>query len=49
VNLKIEQCLEFYEVGMLPWDIEKTVEDPLSDDEDGVPESVSDSESESEK
>ena len=31
-----------------PWDIEMTVEDPLSDDEDGVPHSVSDSESESE-
>jgi hypothetical protein len=37
-NLKLEQCLELYETGMLPWDIEMTVEDPLSDDEDGVPE-----------
>jgi hypothetical protein len=32
---------------MLPWDIEMTVEEPLSDDEDGVPHDVSDSESES--
>ena len=47
-NLKLEQCLELYETGMLPWDIEMTVEEPLSDDEDGVPHSVSDSESESE-
>ncbi len=47
-NLQFEQCLEFYEDGMLPWDIEMTVEESLSDDEDGVPHSVSDSESESE-
>jgi hypothetical protein len=33
---------------MLPWDIEMTVEEPLSDDEDGAPHGVSDSESESE-
>jgi hypothetical protein len=47
-NLKFEQCLELYETGMFPWDLEMTVEEPLSDDEDGVPECVSDSESESE-
>ena len=47
-NLKLEQFLELYEAGMLPWDIEMTVEEPLSDDEDGVPHDVSDSESESE-
>jgi hypothetical protein len=40
--------LEFYETGLLPWDIEKMVEEPLSDDEDGDPDRVSDSESESE-
>jgi hypothetical protein len=39
---------EIYEAGMLPWDIEMTVEEPLSDDEGGVPHDVSDSESESE-
>jgi hypothetical protein len=33
---------------MLPWDIEMTVEEPFSDDEDGVPDCVSDSKSESE-
>jgi hypothetical protein len=35
---------------MLPWDLEMTVEKPLSDDEDedGVPQYVSDSDSESE-
>ena len=37
-----------YETGLLPWDIEMTVEESLSDDEDGVPHSVSESESESE-
>ena len=47
-NLLPEQCLELYESGMLPWDIEMTIEEPLSDDEDGVPHSVSSSESESE-
>jgi hypothetical protein len=47
-NLHLEQRLELYEAGMLPWDIEMTVDEPLSDDEDGVPYSVSDSESESE-
>ena len=40
----VEQCLEIYETGMFPWDIEMTVEESLSDDEDGVPHSVSDSE-----
>jgi hypothetical protein len=40
--------LDLYETGMLPWDIEMMVEDPLSDDEDGVLHCVSDSESESE-
>ncbi len=34
---------------MLPWDIEMTVEEPLSDDEDGVPHGVPDSESTSDK
>ena len=33
---------------LLPWDIEMTVEESLSDDEDGPPHSVSDSETESE-
>jgi hypothetical protein len=47
-NLKLEQRLEMYEVGLLPWDIEMTVEEPLSDDDDGPPHRVSDSESESE-
>ena len=47
-NLKLEQRLQLYEAGLLPWDIEMTVEEPLSDDEDGAPHSVSDSESESE-
>ena len=47
-NLKLEHRLEFYESGLTPWDIEMTVEDPLSDDEDRSPHSVSDSESESE-
>ncbi len=48
VNLKLEQSLEVYESGMLPWDIEMTVEESLSDDEDGVPDCVSDSETETE-
>ena len=47
-NLKLEQRLELYEAGLFPWDIEMVVEDPLSDDEDGAPHSVSESESESE-
>ncbi len=49
-NLQLEHRLELYESGMLPWDLEMTVEDPLSDDEDEdeVPHCVSDSESESE-
>ena len=42
------QCLQLYEAGLLPWDIEMTVEESLSDDEDGTPHSVSESESESE-
>ena len=46
--VSVEHRLELYEAGMLPWDIEMTVEEPLSDDEDGVPHDVSDSESESE-
>ena len=50
-NMKLEQCLDLYETGLIPWDIEMTVEDDLSDDEDGSHHSVSDfdSESESEK
>jgi hypothetical protein len=47
-NLQFEYRLEIYETGMIPWDIEMTVEESLSDDEDGVPHDVSDSESESE-
>ena len=49
-NVKLEQRLELYEAGQLPWDIEMVVEEPLSDDEDedGVPRCVSDSQSESE-
>ena len=47
-NLKLEQRLQLYESGLLPWDIEMTVEESLSDDEDGTPHSVSDFESESE-
>ena len=47
-NMKLEQCLDLYENGLLPWDIEMTVEEPVSDDEDGSPHRVSDSESESE-
>ena len=48
-NLKLEQRLELYEAGMLPWDIQMTVEEPLSDDKDGIHHGVSDSESESDK
>ncbi len=47
-NLKLEERLQVYETGLLPWDIEMTVEELLSDDEDESPHSVSDSESESE-
>ena len=47
-NLKLEQRLQIYETGLLPWDIEMTVEESVSDDEDGSPHRVSDSESESE-
>ena len=36
-NLKLEQRLEMYEAGLLPWDIEMTVEEPVSDDDDGPP------------
>ena len=48
-NLRFEHRLELYEAGMLPWDIEMTVEEPFSDDEDVVPHGVSASESESDK
>ena len=44
-NLKLEQRLEMYEARLLPWDIEMTVEEPVSDDDDGPPHRVSDSES----
>jgi hypothetical protein len=37
-----------YEDGVFPWDIEMTVEETVSDDDDGDPHRVSDSESESE-
>ena len=47
-NLKLEQRLESDESGLFPWDIEMTVEEPVSDDEDRSPHRVSDSESESE-
>jgi hypothetical protein len=47
-NLKLEQRLEMYEARLLPWDIEMTVEESVSDDNDGPPHRVSDSESESE-
>jgi hypothetical protein len=45
-----EHRLELYESGMIPWDLEMPVEDPLSDDEDEdeVSHCISDSESESE-
>jgi hypothetical protein len=45
-NLKLEQRLEMYEAGLVSWDIEMTVEEPVSDDDDGPPHRVSDSESE---
>ncbi len=41
-NLKLEQRLETYEVGLLPWYIEMTVEEPVSDDDDGSSHRVSD-------
>ena len=47
-NLKLEHRLEMYTTGLHPWDTEMTVETSLSDDEDGSPHSVSDSESGSE-
>jgi hypothetical protein len=47
-NLKLEQRLKMYETGLVPWDIEMTVEEPVSDDDDAPPHRVSDSESESE-
>jgi hypothetical protein len=47
-NLKLEQRLEMYEDGLFPWDIEMTVEEKVSDDDDGPPHRVSDCESESE-
>jgi hypothetical protein len=42
--------LDLYEAGVFPWDLEMTVEESLSDDEDedGVPHCVFDSQSESE-
>jgi hypothetical protein len=46
-NLKLEQGLEMYETGLFPWDIEMTVEEFVSDDDDGSLHRVSDSESES--
>ena len=33
-----------FETGQLPWDIEMVLEEPLSDDEDGVPDCDSHSE-----
>ena len=36
-NLKLEQCLQIYEAGLLLWDIEMTVEESVSDDDDGPP------------
>jgi hypothetical protein len=45
-NLTLVQRLEMYEAGLFPWDIEMTVEEPVSDDDDGAPHRVSDSESE---
>ena len=49
-NLQFEHRLEMYETGQLSWDIEMVVQEPLSDDEDGVPHCsvvlVSESESE---
>jgi hypothetical protein len=47
-NLKLEQRLVMYENSQDPWDIEMTVEEPVSYDDDGPPHRVSDSESESE-
>ena len=44
-NLQLEHRLELYEADILPWDLEMTVEESLSDDkdEDGVHHCVSDS------
>jgi hypothetical protein len=39
-NLKLEQLLEMYETGLFPWDIEMTVEESVSDDDDGPPHRV---------
>jgi hypothetical protein len=47
-NLKLEQRLEFYETGQIPWDIEMVVEESLSEDTEVPPHSVPESESESE-
>jgi hypothetical protein len=49
-NLQLEYRLDLYETDVLPWDLEITVEESLSDveDENGVLHCVSDSESESE-
>ena len=46
-NLQLEHRLELYETGQLPWDIEMVVEEPLSDDEDRVPDCDCDSDSDS--
>ncbi len=46
-NLQLDHRLELYETGQLPWDIEMVVQEPLSDDEDGVPDCDSDSHSDS--
>jgi hypothetical protein len=49
-HTNLDHRLDLYETGMFPWDLEMTVGDPLSDDEDedGVSHLVPDSESESE-
>ncbi len=46
-NLQLEYRLELYETGQFPWDIEMLVQEPLSDDEDGVSDCDSDSDSHS--
>ena len=46
-NLQLEHRLELYETGQLPWDIEMVVQRTLSDDEDGVPDCDSHSDSDS--
>jgi hypothetical protein len=39
-NLKLEQRLEMYEVGLFPWEIQMTVEESVSDDDDDPPHRV---------